>query len=304
MNEIITGDCVHLLKNIEDNFIDAIITDIPYGIGYDDWDVLHNNTNAAYGAASKGQIEKGGLYKRRGKPLNGWSEADKDIPKEYELWCKSWAGAFFRVLKPGASCIIFSGRRFAHRCTYALEENGFTFKDMIAWEKNTATHRAQHLSSIYERRGDDENAEKWKGWKVANMRPLFEPILWFQKPYKVGGTIADNVLTYEVGAWNEDAISKYDHSAAYVVNHSNIIKTKTLESDHGLHSAQKPLLLMQLLIELVTIEGALVLDPFCGSGTTCLAAKNTNRNYIGMERDPQIANIARERIQNQPMMLF
>ena len=91
-----------------------------------------------------------------------------------------------------------------------MEDAGFTFKDMLSWEKNKAPYRAQRLSAIYSRRGDEVNAKKWDGWRVANLRPLFEPILWFQKPYKMGGTIANNVLENEVGAWNEDALYKYN----------------------------------------------------------------------------------------------
>ena len=44
-NCILHGDSLQLIKGIEDCTIHAIISDIPYGIGYDDWDVLHNNTN-------------------------------------------------------------------------------------------------------------------------------------------------------------------------------------------------------------------------------------------------------------------
>jgi site-specific DNA-methyltransferase (adenine-specific) len=276
--------------------VDAIITDIPYGIGFDDWDVLHHNTNSAYGTASKAQLDKGSLYKRRGKPLNGWSEADKQIAKEYQDWCSTWGTLALDTLKPGGSCFIFAGRRYAHRCICSLEDCGFTFKDMLAWEKPRAAHRAQHLSAIYDRRGDQDSSERWSGWKVANLRPLFEPILWFQKPYKTGGTIATNVLEYGVGAWNEKALDKYCTPTTRERAHSNIICTAVTKNDRGLHPAQKPLSLMQLLVELVTIEGQTVLDPFCGSGTTCLAAKGLGRKYIGFERDAEMASIAAERL--------
>jgi site-specific DNA-methyltransferase (adenine-specific) len=99
------------------------------------------------------------LFKRRGKPLNGWSNADKKIPLEYQEWCASWAAEWLRVLKQGSSCFIFAGRRFAHRCIAALEDAGFTFKDMLAWGKAVAPHRAQRISEIYRHRGDNEQAE-------------------------------------------------------------------------------------------------------------------------------------------------
>lgn len=296
IDDIIHGDSVEIIKKIETCSIHAIISDIPYGINCDDWDVLHYNTNSALGGTSYAQIIGGELFRRRGKPLNGWSEADKKIPLEYQEWCMSWAKEWLRVLKPGASCFIFAGRRFAHRCIVALEDAGFTFKDMLSWEKEAAAHRAQRLSAIYERRNDLLNAEKWKGWRVANLRPLFEPILWFQKPYKTGGTIANNVIENEVGAWNEHAMQKFNIHTGKEYTSSNIIKVTTTASDHGMHVAQKPIRLMELLIDLVTIEGETILDPFAGSGTTCLAAQNMNRHFIGIEINPNYVNIAKERL--------
>ncbi|MCL2406346.1 MAG: site-specific DNA-methyltransferase [Defluviitaleaceae bacterium] len=286
LDNIICGDSIELMKKLPNEYAHAIISDIPYGISYNEWDILHNNTNSALGGASTAQINGGTLFKRRGKPLNGWSDADKKIPFEYQEWCSSWAFDWLRILKPGASCFIFAGRRFAHRCIVALEDAGFTFKDMLAWEKTTAPHRAQRISEIYKRRGDNTRAEDWEGWRVANLRPLFEPILWFQKPYKTGGTLADNVIEHNVGAWNES------------IANTNIFSVCYDKEDHGLHETQKPLKLMERLVSLVTQEGAIIIDPFAGSGTTCLAAKNLNRHYIGIEIDENYAEIAKKRLSN------
>ncbi len=295
LNKIVHGDCIELIKQIDDNEIHAIISDIPYGIGHDDWDVLHHNTNSALGGSSSAQSAAGSVFKRRGKPLNGWSEADKKIPLEYQEWCESWASDWLRVLKPGASCFIFAGRRFSHRCIVAMENCGFTFKDMLTWEKPTAAHRAQRLSVVYDRRNDAENSAAWSGWRLANLRPLSEPILWFQKPYKTGTTIADNVLKYGVGAWNEDALKTYLIGERSNLS-PNIIQTQVTSADHGKHIAQKPLKLMELLIALVTTEQQTILDPFAGSGTTCVAAQHLNRNFIGFELNSQYCDIANARL--------
>ena len=77
---------------------------------------------------------------------------------------------------------------------------------------------------------------------------------------------------------------------------SNIIKVTITSEDHGKHVAQKPLKLMELLVELVTTEGQIILDPFMGSGTTCLAAKCLNRHYIGIDIDPISVSVAKERL--------
>ena len=294
INCLYNGDSIQLIKNIKNDSISLILSDIPYGISYSNWDVLHSNHNSALGGESKAQKNKS-VFARRGKPLNGWSKADRNISTEYQKWCSRWASSWLKVLKPGASCFIFAGRRYAHRCVIAMEDAGFTFKDMISWDRIQAVHRAQHVSSVFERRKDFTNANKWQGWRLANLRPEFEPILWFQKPYPIGTTITDNILKYQVGAWNEKAIKKYN-----IGNYepsANIFKIRIdAKADHGLHETQKPLELMKLLIELVTIEGQTVLDPFMGSGTTCVAAKELNRKFIGIEREQKYFNIAQERL--------
>ncbi len=62
------------------------------------------------------------------------------------------------------------------------------------------------------------------------------------------------------------------------------------------HPAVYPLYIVQELIKLLSKKNDLVLDPFCGSGTTCLAAKNLKRNYLGIEINPEYVNLANERL--------
>ncbi len=57
--------------------------------------------------------------------------------------------------------------------------------------------------------------------------------------------------------------------------------------------------LMQSLIELTTQEGQIVLDPFCGSGSTLIAAKLLGRNFIGFESNKEYSAIAEERLTNK-----
>ena len=144
MDDIYNGDNKVLIKNIKDCSIDLILSDIPYGISIEEWDVLHKNNNSALLGASPAQIQTGKVFQKRGKPLNGWSQADKLIPQQYYNWVKSWVNDWYRVLKPGASVFVFAGRRFAHRCICAFEDTGFIYKDMIGWDKQKAAHRAQY----------------------------------------------------------------------------------------------------------------------------------------------------------------
>ena len=71
---------------------------------------------------------------------------------------------------------------------------------------------------------------------------------------------------------------------------------KATKEDRGLHEAQKPLHLMRILIDLVTVENQVVLDPFCGSGTTLLASKELNRRFIGFEKEEKYYDISCKRL--------
>ena len=68
------------------------------------------------------------------------------------------------------------------------------------------------------------------------------------------------------------------------------------EAEGRWHPAQKPLALMRMLVAVSTSPGGLVLDPFCGSGTTCLAARQLGRHFIGFELDAEFARKARQRL--------
>jgi len=298
LNSVICGDSIEKINDIDSESIHLILSDIPYGISYDSWDVIHNNTNSSLLGSSPAQ-KKTTVFKKRGKPLNGWSEADKKMPKEYYDWCSLWASEWFRVLKPGASCFIFAGRRFSHRCICAMEDAGFIFKDMLSWEKDAAAHRAQNVKVVFERRGDALNAHKWDGWKIGNLRPLFEPILWFMKPYPIGSTLTDNIAKYNLGGYNESYLKQHSLNNTGIEICSNIIRCKTEPSDRGLHPAQKPIALMEFLIGLTTLENQIVLDPFCGCGSTLVAAQNLNRKFIGIEKNEEYCTIISERLANK-----
>ncbi len=284
------GDCLDVLPEIPEASIDLVLTDIPYGISLEDWDVLHRNTNSALGGQSPAQKKLGSGFKRRGKPINGWSKADLDRPKEYQQWCECWAVPLLRTLKPGGSALIFGGRRTVHRAIVGLENSGFLLRDLLAWEKPTAHFRAQSLAKLFTRRGLREQAERWRGWRLGNLAPRFEPIVWAFKPYRIGGTITDNVLEYGVGAMNvDDCLVAGKHP-------SNLLSFGFQPAERGCHEAQKPVQLLEYLIRLTSREGQTVLDPFCGSGSTGVACAATGRNFIGIERDRPHALTAQERL--------
>lgn len=76
----------------------------------------------------------------------------------------------------------------------------------------------------------------------------------------------------------------------------NVIRVQRVNPDKLQHPTEKPIEILEKLIEKSTVEGELVFDPFMGSGSTCIAAKNLNRNYVGIEMDSEYYETAQRRI--------
>jgi len=71
-----------------------------------------------------------------------------------------------------------------------------------------------------------------------------------------------------------------------------------IKSTRGKHSTEKPVALMEWILKYYSKEGDVVLDPTMGSGSTGVACKNMNRNFIGIEKHPEIYEIAVDRLEN------
>jgi len=79
--------------------------------------------------------------------------------------------------------------------------------------------------------------------------------------------------------------------------------SKSERGKNNNHPTVKPISLMEYLVKLVSCEGALILDPFAGSGTTGMACVNTNRNFTGIELDDKYFEIAKKRIEQHAQQL-
>jgi site-specific DNA-methyltransferase (adenine-specific) len=82
---------------------------------------------------------------------------------------------------------------------------------------------------------------------------------------------------------------------------TNLLEFGFRKNEKRIHEAQKPLDLIEYLIKLTTRENQIVLDPFMGSGTTAIAAKKLNRNFIGFEANPEYHAKSLERIDGIPI---
>lgn len=363
-DRIIQGDCMDYLPKIPLNSVDVFISDIPYGISLDEWDVLHKNTNSALLGVSPAQEGKSG-FKKRGKPINGWNKDDRNINKEYEDWVFKWAQQVFPIMKEGSPLFVFGARRTLASAIVAFERAGFLVKDVLSWEKSNAHHRSQDILKVILKRGssykinkslleyikatpklslfydvciandsmifnkwsnfisifkdvdailakkftyellekglDDQeiinDVNTWRGWKLGNLAPYYEPIAVFMKPYDSVVTLTDNVLVNQVGAMNIEAC-KIDGKEP-----NNILKFDFDKKEEKLHEAQKPVELIKYLIKLTTLENQVVLDPFVGSGTTAAASKMLNRRYISFELGTEYHAKASERLNSTEVLI-
>ena len=278
--QLLFGDCLERMKEIPDGSIDAIVSDIPYGIDFDVWDVTHKNTNSALLGQSPQNVNSS-VFKSRGKPLNGWSKEDEERTNQFQEWRSTWLGEVYRVLKPCSLILIMCGRQNQHRFTCAAEDAGFILKDVITWNKGKAPFRAQKVGNIYEQRGLPLDYEG--DWRLGNLSPYCEPIVYMFKPYKVGTTITDQFMKNKLGCFDANILIK------------NIIEISSLRKNFN-HPTEKPVELMETLVKLVSIEGSTVLDMFAGSFSTGVACVNTNRKFIGIEMNEEYFNIGVKRM--------
>lgn len=273
------GDCLERMKEIPEGGVDAVISDTPYGIDFSQWDVLHENKNSALLGQSPAN-KKSGLFKKRGKPLNGWSQGDRDKGDEIQQWVYTWMRELYRVCKPCSPVMLLTGRQYSHKFICAAEDAGFILKDTLFWDKGGAPFRAQRVNCVLRQRGlSDVDGD----WRLGNLSPRVEPILYMFKPYPIGTTVTDQFIDSRLGCFNAESVT------------SNLISIHSKVKEK-VHETQKPVELMELLVKMITHNYHTILDPFMGSGTTAIACGNLNRKFIGVEMDEKYFNIAKDRI--------
>ena len=203
----------------------------------------------------------------RGDSGNSGGMLKKDINKKGKVFthndihCSTYAPEFFRVLKDGSHCYVMTNH-------VNLIEMLNRFTDIRTDEEKQKEIKPYGFHFIKSLIWD-------KGNKIMGQYYMsqFEYILFFRKGR---GKKINNCGT-------SDIIS--------VPN-----KKQKGEDGKNLHDTEKPVALMDVLIENSSNEGDLVLDPFMGIGAVGVSAVSLNRNFIGIELDEKYFNIAKERI--------
>ena len=294
INRVFLGDCLDVLPSIESHTVSACITDPPYNyefIGHK-WDAseIKRRTQRVRNRKSSTLVKNipygsglaGGVRNER------WYQRNRANILDYENWCTDWGKQVFRVLKPGGIVAVFNSTRTVAHVQVALESAGFYARDCIVYRRHSGIPKGLNLSAkLKQKKYEDYN--QWNGWHSC-LRNEWEAIALLQKPLE--SNYLSTFLKYEVGLFytgNPDGSFQ-----------SNIIEgiPRDCEEDFNVHCTVKPLALMEKLVEMFVPPSKehTVLDPFAGSGTTLLAAKNLGRNYIGIEIVPEYVDIIEQRL--------
>lgn len=219
---IINGDSEEILKTLDDNSLDCLVTDPPYGMG---------NTSSR-------NVED---------CLRAWTSGEEWTPTGKGFMNKAWDSwvpppslwkEVYRVLKPGAHGLVFASSRTQDLMSISLRLAGFEVRDTLMYLYGSGFPKSHTVSLAIDKKFGHPNrgraiptasqyqasdveeknkltsnpvdeyqakcpeAEKWEGWGTA-LKPAYEPIIMIRKPPE--GSIADNVLNHGVGGINIDA---------------------------------------------------------------------------------------------------
>lgn len=237
LDQIILGDCLEVMKQMDDQSVDMILCDLPYGTTRNKWDSV--------------------------------------IDLE-ELWKQ-----YLRVAKPNAAIVLTAQTPFDKILGVS---NLKMLRYEWIWEKTNATGhlnakkmpmKAHENVLVFYRQAPVYNPQKTQGHvrKVSTAE------------HRKNSKLSDNYGEYVANTY--DSTERYPRSVQVFAMDKQTSK---------LHPTQKPVALFEYLIKTYTNPGQTVLDNCIGSGTTAIACINTERHWIGIESDPDYAEMARKRI--------
>jgi len=292
-NKIINGDCQTIMKELPDNYISACITDPPYnyefiGHKWDEQEIKRrmnkakDNSKTLVKNIPYGSGLAGGVRNKR------WYQKNRDNVVDYENWCYEWGKELFRVCKPGATVLVFNSTRTIAHVQIALEKAGFYARDILVYRRTSGIPKGINMQKKMEQKGY-ANSEEFAGWQSC-LRNEWESICVLQKP--LVNNYTETLMTYGTGLF----YTTMDNGGFQ----SNILEDikRDKSADYNIHCTVKPLDLMQKLIKIFApkTKGSIILDPFAGSGTTLVAAKEAGVDYLGIEIEPQYIDIINKRL--------
>ncbi len=193
--------------------------------------------------------------------------------------------AYRRVLAPGGCVLLFGNQPFTSRL---ILSNLVWYKQALVWNKNKCG--SPGLAKIRPMQVHEDIVVFAPGRTVYNPQmEVGEP--YARKTEKPEGYVG-RVNNHGYGMKPRNGFT--NEGTRYPKSIINI--SRDFSAQQQIHPAQKPVPLLEYLIKTYSNEGDTVMDNTMGSGSTGVAARNTNRNFIGIEKDPVFFNIAAQRV--------
>ena len=228
----------------------------------------------------------------------------------------------FRTLRPGAFCLAFCSPELYHRLACNVEDAGFVIKDQIMWMTTTKMAKYNRLKPAHEpivvgqkpyKGSLQSNFEEW-GCGLIDVENTRVP--WEKEPPK--GWVAQGAKRRTFGKEGNTTGSGKEYGTVdanptgrYPMNIIGEVQsehqkyfyapraTRKEKGEDNDHPTVKPVSLMEYLIKIYSPVDSIVLDPFCGSGTTGVAAKKQNRNFVGIDLSEHYTEIAKRRVADE-----
>lgn len=319
---IYQGDCLDVLQGIEP--VDCVVTDPPYGLSFmgKGWD--HKVPGVEIWKSVFDALKPG-----------GYLLAFAGTRTQHRMACAIEDAGF--EIRDMIAWVYGSGFPKSMDVGKAIDKAAGAEREVVGTRVTNVGMQGNNYASAA-KSGEvkitapaTEDAKKWDGWGTA-LKPALEPITVARKP--IDGTVANNVLKHGVGAINidtcridigdEDDIHEKNPGTFGGFGHAGARKgdgvpNASVYADAGSaarffyvpkadrkergkgnnHPTVKPLDLMKYLCRMVAPEGAVVLDPFMGSGSTGIAALQEGCSFIGIELNEGYYQIAKARIQGE-----
>jgi site-specific DNA-methyltransferase (adenine-specific) len=254
------GDALSLLGSFEEKTFDMIFADPPY--------FLSNGGFTCQGG-KRAPVQKG-----------AW-DASRGIDEDH-AFTTAWLKACQRVLKPSGSIWVSGTQHVIFSVGFAMQRLGYKLLNTVTWYKPNAS---PNLSCRYFTHSTELliwAAPETKG-KLAHT---------FNYPLMK----AENGGKQMRDVW---ALPRSEEAELHADGEGRVwsqTTPKKSEKVHGRHPTQKPVALLNRLIDACTKDDALVLDPFCGSGTTGVAAISKGRRFVGIDMNREYLNLTRDRL--------
>ena len=286
MSILLHGDCLQHMKSLDDNSVDFIFCDLPYGQTSCKWDIIvpwepfwkeimrikKLNTPVFFTTTTKFGVEL----------INN---SPKKMPFRWDLvWVKSALAGFLSAKKMPMR---------KHEMIYAFYEK-LPMYDLSSHQHKLLKPQLDRKGKCYNSQGSESKDSNIISEKKSYNPPLPTSLVNLAQGAK--GKEKQMMPKCMYGDLPKTGEGTDAHSAQY----DPPLPTSMLEikSTRGKHSTEKPVALMEWLLKYFSKEGDVVLDPTMGSGSTGVACKNMNRNFIGIEKDDEIYEVAVNRIEN------